>query len=107
MKEVQRIINDKGEVTALVLPLDEQDQIKVGALERFLEENLKRHRTRKTITLNKQDVIELLANHEDTLSVDELSYELYFRAHIREGLRDLEAGRTYSTEEVISRLGLK
>ncbi|MFH0765985.1 MAG: hypothetical protein V2A61_06165 [Calditrichota bacterium] len=106
MKDVQRIVNSQGEVTALVLPLEEQDQKRVGDLEMLLQDNLKRHRARNASTLEKKEILELLAKHDDTISVGALSYELFFRAQVMEGLRDIEAGRTYSTEEVLSELGL-
>ena len=44
-----------------------------------------------------QEIIELLP---DDISFDELVYQLVFRAHINEGLRDLDAGRTIPHEAI-------
>jgi hypothetical protein len=36
----------------------------------------------------------------EDIELGELIYQLYFRQHIAEGLRDIEAGNTVSQEEV-------
>ena len=48
----------------------------------------------------KQTAQEIIASLPDDVSFNELVYQLVFRAHVEEGLRDLDEGRTVSHEEI-------
>jgi predicted transcriptional regulator len=51
-------------------------------------------------TEGKQKALAIIESLPDDVSMQELIYQLAFRAHIEEGLRDSAAGRTVSHEEV-------
>ena len=55
----------------------------------------------------KEQAAELVANLPDDATWSDLVYTIYVRRSIEEGMADIEAGRTYSTEEVLEYLGLK
>ena len=55
----------------------------------------------------KEEAAELIANLPDDATWSDLVYSIYVRRSIEEGLADIEAGRTYSTEEVLEYFGLK
>ena len=48
----------------------------------------------------KQTAQEIIGLLPDDVSFDELVYQLVFRAHIQEGLRDLDEGRIIPHEEI-------
>ena len=48
----------------------------------------------------KQAAQQIIASLPDDVSLNELVYQIVFRMHVEEGLRDLEAGRTVSHEEI-------
>ena len=55
----------------------------------------------------KEEAAELVSNMPDDATWSDLIYSIYVRRSIEEGLADIEAGRTYSTEEVLAHFGLK
>jgi hypothetical protein len=55
----------------------------------------------------KEEAAELISNLSDDATWSDLVYSIYVRRSIEEGLADIEAGRTYSTEEVLEFFGLK
>lgn len=48
----------------------------------------------------KQQARELIDNLPDSISWEDLLYEIYVRQKIAQGLADVDAGRTYSQEEI-------
>ena len=48
----------------------------------------------------KEQVRELVEKLPDSASWDDVLYEVYVRQKIAQGLADVEAGRTYSQEEI-------
>jgi predicted transcriptional regulator len=48
----------------------------------------------------KQAAQQIIDSLPDDVSFDELVYQLVFRAHVEEGLRDLDEGRTVTHEEI-------
>lgn len=55
----------------------------------------------------KEEAAELVSNMADDATWSDLIYSIYVRRSIEQGLADIEAGRTYSTEEVLAHFGLK
>jgi predicted transcriptional regulator len=51
-------------------------------------------------TEGKQRALAIIDSLPDDVSLQELIYQLAFRAHVEEGLRDSAEGRTFSHEEV-------
>jgi predicted transcriptional regulator len=51
-------------------------------------------------TKGKQRALAIMESLPDDISLDELIYQLAFRAHIEEGLRDSSQGRTVPHEAV-------
>jgi predicted transcriptional regulator len=51
-------------------------------------------------TEGKQRALAIMEALPDDVSLEELIYQLAFRAHIEEGLRDSSAGRTVSHEAI-------
>lgn len=51
-------------------------------------------------TDGKQRALAIMESLPDDISLKELIYQLAFRSHIEEGLRDSAEGRTVSHEEV-------
>lgn len=51
-------------------------------------------------TDGKQQALAIIDSLPDDVSLRELIYQLAFRAHVEEGLRDSAEGRTVSHEEV-------
>jgi predicted transcriptional regulator len=51
-------------------------------------------------TEGKQQALAIIDSLPDDVSLKELIYQLAFRAHVEEGLRDSAEGRTVSQEEV-------
>ena len=60
-----------------------------------------------TSTNVKQAAHELLERLPETVTWDELAYEMEVRASIERGLADSEAGRVTSHEEVMKQFGLE
>jgi predicted transcriptional regulator len=52
----------------------------------------------------KEEVMELLKQIPDNTSLEEIQYHLYVRQKIQKGIKDIEAGRIYSQEEVEKRM---
>ena len=52
----------------------------------------------------KQDVLRIIESMPDDASLDDILYELYFRAKVEAGLEDFRQGRTLSHEEVMQRI---
>jgi predicted transcriptional regulator len=52
----------------------------------------------------KQDAAAMIAALPEDASMAEIFYRLYVLEHIREGLADIEAGRTVPHEEVVADL---
>jgi predicted transcriptional regulator len=48
----------------------------------------------------KQTALEIINSLPDDVAFNELVYQLVFRAHVEEGLRDLDEGRTVPHEEI-------
>lgn len=48
----------------------------------------------------KQEVINILNKLPDDVDIDEIMYRLYVLDSIRKGLKDVEEGRTLTSEEV-------
>ncbi len=48
----------------------------------------------------KQAAIDMIRRLPDDVTLEDIMYELYFRQHVDEGLRDIEEGRTVPHEEV-------
>jgi predicted transcriptional regulator len=63
--------------------------------------------TAMTSTNIKQAAHKLLDSLPETVTWDDLAYEVEVRASIERGLEDAEAGRTVSHEEVLKQFGLK
>ena len=49
---------------------------------------------------DKQDAIEVIEQLPDNVPMDEIVYRLYVLNKVRQGMQDLEAGRTLSSEEL-------
>jgi predicted transcriptional regulator len=52
------------------------------------------------VSAAKQTAREIIESLPDDVSFDELVYQLVFRNHVAEGLRDLDEGRTVPHEEI-------
>jgi len=50
---------------------------------------------------SKKDVLEVIQKLPDDASLEDIMYELYFRARVDRGLRDAREGRTISHEELL------
>jgi predicted transcriptional regulator len=48
----------------------------------------------------KQAALEMIQRMPDDTSLEDIMYELYFRARVDRGLRELDEGRSVSHEEV-------
>ena len=48
----------------------------------------------------KENIIKMIKELPDDVSLDEVMYHLYVRQKIIRGLDDIKAGKTYSNEEV-------
>jgi predicted transcriptional regulator len=49
---------------------------------------------------DKQDAIEVIEQLPDNVPMDEIVYRLYVLNKVRQGMQDVEAGRTLSSEEL-------
>ena len=54
----------------------------------------------------KEESIQLIRSLPDTVTWDDILYEMYVKLKIRRGMQDIEEGRTYSHEEVMKRFGI-
>ena len=54
----------------------------------------------------KEEARQLVERLSDTATWDDLMEEIYVRQAVERGLRDVEAGRTLTTDQLRSRLGL-
>ncbi|HEU5249107.1 MAG TPA: hypothetical protein VFW15_03905 [Thermoanaerobaculia bacterium] len=54
----------------------------------------------KTVTIAKQEVIQLLEQMPEPVEIEELIYRLYLREKLAAAEADIAAGRTVSAEEV-------
>lgn len=54
----------------------------------------------------KEESIQLIQSMPDTVTWDDILYELYVKMKIKRGMQDFEEGRTYSHEEVMKRFGI-
>ena len=52
----------------------------------------------------KQQVIKLIQNLPDEVSLDDIMAELYFKLHVDAGLKELDEGKGISHEEVEKRM---
>lgn len=52
----------------------------------------------------KSEAIELITKLPDECSLTDIMAQLYFKAKVESGLRDIEAGRTISHEELRKRV---
>lgn len=57
------------------------------------------------MTLLKEAAIETIKRLPDECSVEDIMYEIDFVAQALEGLKDAEAGRLLTTEELLKRIG--
>ena len=48
----------------------------------------------------KQEALRMIGRMPDDVSLEDVIYELYFRQRVDRGLRELDAGKTVSHEEV-------
>ena len=53
----------------------------------------------------KEEVMEILKGLPDNSTLEEIQYHLYVRQKIEWGIKDIEAGRTYTQEEMERRMG--
>jgi hypothetical protein len=53
----------------------------------------------------KEEVMELLKALPDNSTIEEIQYHLYVRQKIERGIKDMEASRTYTQEEMERRMG--
>jgi predicted transcriptional regulator len=58
-------------------------------------------------TLVKTEAVRLIEQLPDDATWEDLQYAIYVQQAIDLGIEDIEAGRTYTTEEVRKRLGLR
>jgi len=56
------------------------------------------------MTVLKEASIETIKKLPDSCSVDDILYEINFIAQVLEGLKDAEAGRVITTEELLKRV---
>ena len=49
---------------------------------------------------DKQDAIEVIEQLPDNVPMDEIVYRLYVLNKVRQGMQDVEAGRSISSEEL-------
>jgi predicted transcriptional regulator len=52
----------------------------------------------------KEEVMEILKGLPDNSTLEEIQYHLYVRQKIEWGIKDIEAGRTYTREEMERRM---
>ena len=52
----------------------------------------------------KEEVIQLLKDLPDNSTIEEIQYHLYIRQKIQRGIKDVEEGRTYTQEEMETRM---
>ncbi len=57
-----------------------------------------------SMTVLKEASIETIKKLPDSCSVDDIMYEINFIAQVLEGLKDAEAGRVITTEELLRRV---
>ena len=50
--------------------------------------------------MSKQEVLEVINTLPDDVSFDEVMYSLYMASNMKQGLADINAGKTYSLEQV-------
>ncbi len=53
----------------------------------------------------KQEVLELIRSLPESVTLDEIMAELYFKLQVDTGLRELDEGKGLSHEEVKKRMG--
>jgi len=53
----------------------------------------------------KQEVLELIRSLPESVTLDEIMAELYFKLQVDTGLRELDEGKGISHEEVKKRMG--
>ena len=53
----------------------------------------------------KQAVLNMMNDLPEDTTYDEVMYRLYILSNHEKAMKDIEEGRTYSTEEVFARLG--
>ncbi len=56
------------------------------------------------MTVLKEASIETIKKLPDSCSIDDIMYEINFIAQVLEGLKDAEAGRVITTEELLRRV---
>ena len=59
-----------------------------------------------TLTGVKEEARQLVERLPDTATWDDLMEEIYVRQAVERGLRDVETGRTLTTDQLRTRLGL-
>jgi hypothetical protein len=52
----------------------------------------------------KEEVIQLIRRLPDDTTLEEIQYHLYVQEKVQRGIRDVEAGKVYSQEEVEKRM---
>jgi hypothetical protein len=57
-----------------------------------------------SMTVLKEASIETIKKLPDSCSIDDIMYEINFIAQVLEGLKDAEAGRVITTEELLRRV---
>ncbi len=57
------------------------------------------------MSLLKEISIDTIRRMPENSSAEDIMYDVYIVAHILEGLKDSEEGRTITTEELIKRVG--
>lgn len=56
--------------------------------------------------MSKQDALNAIAALPDTVSMEDIMYQLYLINCVQQGLADIQAGRTYTTDQVQEMLSL-
>lgn len=54
----------------------------------------------------KEESIHLIQSLPDTITWEDIIYEMYVKMKIEKGIQDFEEGRTFSHEEVLKRFGI-
>ncbi len=58
------------------------------------------------MTSVKEESIQLIQSLPETITWEDIIYEMYVKMKIRKGIQDFKEGRTFSHEDVMKRFGL-
>lgn len=56
------------------------------------------------MTVAKQEIIQMIQNLPDDVSIDDIMSELYFRLQVDAGLKELDEGKGIVHKEVVKRI---